>query len=386
MATTFKTFLSDDVVNSRTLLHEAIPITGSIVSGTYAEPGAANSNVKQFAHGMFNSVYDYPYLSSSANHIFDMTLGVNSTYASHGSITSQKNKKTNIYGQMAQVLMGHDASGNILAFDADGDLVSGGTKYNDVILFNFARLLTKDEIKKGTFEMQLLTDQAYAAPTAGAPLGAALAESLTIKDEGAASDYRVNSPAGEYGILKVTALTDNAGAAVDPSTLAGAYVPSCGLIFYQAGVVVLSTDVLRLYDGAGGAGKVHPDASTNLDLLTTGGLQDIDNIIVNNDIDTICTAIRNRIGKVCFNNTTELNSTIYFCRANHNDFNYSSNPTYLSDSKIRVKEKTTDAPVSYVTTVGLYSADNELLAVAKVSEPLRKDPTNDLTLRVRLDY
>ena len=87
-----------------------------------------------------------------------------------------------------------------------------------------------------------------------------------------------------------------------------------------------------------------------------------------------------------FNNTTELNSTIHFCRANHNDFNYSANPTYLSGSKIRVKNNTLDSPVSYITTVGLYSADNELLAVAKLSEPLKKDPTNEMTIRVRLDY
>jgi hypothetical protein len=39
-----------------------------------------------------------------------------------------------------------------------------------------------------------------------------------------------------------------------------------------------------------------------------------------------------------------------------------------------------------VTTVGLYSANNELLGVAKLSEPLKKTPTNELTLRVRLDY
>ncbi len=53
---------------------------------------------------------------------------------------------------------------------------------------------------------------------------------------------------------------------------------------------------------------------------------------------------------------------------------------------MRVKNQETDSPVSYVTTVGLYSADNELLAVAKLSEPLKKDPTNEFTLRVRLDY
>ena len=40
------------------------------------------------------------------------------------------------------------------------------------------------------------------------------------------------------------------------------------------------------------------------------------------------------------NNTTELNSTIYFARVNHNDFNYSTNPTYLSSSKIVVKNNT----------------------------------------------
>ena len=66
-----------------------------------------------------------------------------------------------------------------------------------------------------------------------------------------------------------------------------------------------------------------------------------------------------------FNNTTELNSTIYFCRAGANEFNYSSNPTYLDSSQIRVKEITTDDPVSYITTVGLYGANNELLAVGK---------------------
>jgi len=87
-----------------------------------------------------------------------------------------------------------------------------------------------------------------------------------------------------------------------------------------------------------------------------------------------------------FNNTTELNSTIYFCRANHNEFNYSSNPTYLSRSKIRVKSIASDEPVSYITTVGLYNNNNELLATAKLSEPLKKTPSNEFVLRVRLDY
>ena len=397
MATTFKTFLNDDVVTSRTLLHEAIPITGSVTWGTYPIAGAAGSNIKQYTHGMFQSVYDYPYLSSSANHIFDLTVGVGANTALPGPITVQENKKRNLYNQMAQVLMGYDATGTIQRFDQDGDLVAGGTKYDDLIFINFARLLGKDEIKKGTFQITIDTVEAYCI---GTPPGCAafgpfpynpgavpVNTQLVIGDTGAENDYRVNSPAGEYGILSVELLTPvGGGAYIDQA----AYLitephwePRCGLIFYQAGVVALTKDIFIEYDGAGGAGKIH---ASGADSEMNGAGQNIDIILDTSDIDAISTAFRNRMHKVCFNNTTELNSTIYFARVNHNDFNYSSNPTYTNDSKIQVKSQSTDAPIAYITTVGLYSADNELLAVAKLSETLRKDPTNDITLRVRLDY
>ncbi len=116
------------------------------------------------------------------------------------------------------------------------------------------------------------------------------------------------------------------------------------------------------------------------------GDNDVYALFTGSTIQLACDSLRHRIKSISFNNTTELNSTIYFCRANHNEFNYSSNPTYTTESQIRVKELATDTPVTYITSVGLYSPDNELMAVAKLSEPLKKDPTNELTLRVRLDY
>ena len=103
-------------------------------------------------------------------------------------------------------------------------------------------------------------------------------------------------------------------------------------------------------------------------------------------IDANADALRHRIYNLQFNNTTELNSTVYFCRINHNEFNYSSNPTYVSGSKIQVKTQATDEPVAYITTVGLYNDNNELLATAKLSEPLKKSASNEFTIRTRLDY
>ena len=164
----------------------------------------------------------------------------------------------------------------------------------------------------------------------------------------------------------------------------------CGLIYYQAGVVALTPDLLMGFNNATyEKGKItNAGATGGTDAEMNAAAQNILALLNDNakTMDDVALAFRQRIEKVCFNNTTELNSTIYFCRVSHNDFNYSSNPTYLLDSKVRVKSKTSDAPISYITSVGLYSSDNELLAVAKLSEPLRKDPTNDMTLRVRLDY
>ena len=103
-------------------------------------------------------------------------------------------------------------------------------------------------------------------------------------------------------------------------------------------------------------------------------------------ISSSADSLRHRIYNLQFNNTVELNSSVYFCRINHNEFNYSTNPTYLSGSKIRVKTQASDLPVSYITTIGLYNDNSELLATAKLSEPLKKTSDTEFTIRVRLDY
>tara|TARA_Y100001973_G_C5207048_1_gene342276 strand:+ start:2076 stop:3224 length:1149 start_codon:yes stop_codon:yes gene_type:complete len=382
MATSYKTFTSSDVVSTKTLLHESIPLTGTVLSGTYQDGTAGTAtetNIKNYTHGMFQSVYDYPYLSSSANHILDLTMGYSArsplSQSSTGSATTQQAKKINIYNQMAQVLMGHDAQGNIQDFDKDGDLAAGTQedKIRNAIFINLSRLLTKDEIKKGTFSITLGVNPDRSIPHQD--------NKVKLSDYGAATDYRVNSPAGDYGILYAdssegTNLTDDDG---------GTDVPA-GLIFYQAGVAVLNSRVFLDEDDGGII--INSLGTPNMRHVAgdADGADSINTIMGAQSIQTVCDAVRHRIVDITFNNTTELNSTIYFCRANHNEFNYSSNPTYTSNSQLVVKNLATDSPVSYITTVGLYSSDNELMAVAKLSEPLKKSPTNELTLRVRLDY
>ena len=337
MATTYKTFLADDVTNTLTLLHENIPVTGTLVSGTYSE-----GNIKIYSHKRFQSVYDYPYLSSSANHIFDISVGISSDSAVSGATATHVDidKKIQMYNMMAQVLVGHDTTGSILKFDRDGDLATTGDKHDDCVFLTFSRLLVKDEIKKGSVSIVLGTGS----------FGSVFGDQVTIADTEASTNYKINSPAGEYGLLYTGSTSGQ----------------PVGHVYYQAGVMVLTASV---FGDTGFSGSYVRSAALS-----------------GSDINQLSDVVRHRIQNINFNNTVELNSTIYFCRINHNEFNYSSNPTYLSESKVRVKENATDEPVSYITTVGLYSSNNELLAVAKLSEPLKKTPQNSLILRTRLDF
>ena len=233
-----------------------------------------------------------------------------------------------------------------------------------------SRLLSKDEIKKGSFTLELSLAASYTAIDV---------RRATLKDTNAQNDYRINSPAGDYGILYITASTPDPNSPLDDIVTTSTSTKA-GLLFYQAGIAVLT-------------GACFMSAS----LAANGFLQQLVNfkspssetaaaVLTGSVITASADNIRHRIYDLSFNNTTELNSTIYFCRANAGDFNYSSNPTYLSSSKLVVKNESADEPVSYITTVGLYSADNELLATAKLSEPLKKTPSTEFTIRTRLDY
>ena len=350
-----------DITTTKTLLHEAIPLTGTIVSGTYGN-WTSETNVKNYTHGQFQSVYDYPYLSSSANHIFDITMGYDESSVLSSSVNpAQRSKKINMYNEISQVLLGYTGYSNQVRL-FENDLVldqSAANLMRDCYFLSFSRLLTKDQVKKGSVSLKIGTGS-WALPFAST--GGSI---LTLTDASASSDgsSTQDTIGGQYGLL----YEDNGNSTYGPNVY--------GLVFYQAGIVVVTGSIFS--SSATFMSKAYGDG---------GGYMGLSGSFVSQSISGNCDALRHRLYNLSFNNTTEINSTIYFCRVPHNKYNYSSNPTYTSGSKIQVKNVSSDNPVSYITTIGLYSSNNELLATAKLSEPLKKDPSTDMTLRVRLDY
>jgi len=81
-----------------------------------------------------------------------------------------------------------------------------------------------------------------------------------------------------------------------------------------------------------------------------------------------------------------ISSQHFFIRLRNTDATISNNPTWISENDtVQIEEFEYD-PKTYITTVGLYNTQNELLAVSKLSRPLEKSLTKEALIRVRLDY
>ena len=187
-----------------------------------------------------------------------------------------------------------------------------------------------------------------------------------------------------------------------------------GLIFYDHGTVVL--DLRKVMSGSqyvsgtiDAMNATSPGGSAPVGSMFIGGLRNRDlgegvnpnakfipDFLVSASLDNIIDHIaqtRMQSGSLTamtFQNVTNINSTLYFCRAGADDFNYSSNPTYKdSQGRIVVIDPgmdTTQRSFTFPTTVGLHDALGNLLAVAKLSRPIEKNDEKDITFRIRLDY
>ena len=85
--------------------------------------------------------------------------------------------------------------------------------------------------------------------------------------------------------------------------------------------------------------------------------------------------------------TENVSTSHYFVRANNREFNFSNNPTFVSGSVGAYYNPSFERdPKVYITSVGLYDDANELLAVAKTSQPIAKSFDKEIAIKVKLDF
>jgi len=93
------------------------------------------------------------------------------------------------------------------------------------------------------------------------------------------------------------------------------------------------------------------------------------------------------INNISFISLNMLKRSVFFTRAFNQEFNYSNNPTAIANASLgSISSNLTSNPTSFITTVGLYNSNNELLAVAKTAPPVKKDFDTEKVFAVRLQY
>jgi hypothetical protein len=81
-----------------------------------------------------------------------------------------------------------------------------------------------------------------------------------------------------------------------------------------------------------------------------------------------------------------VSSRYFFTRVKNSEFNYTTNPSIIDANGNLLYTTLINNPQTFITTVGMYNDNNELLAVAKLSKPLTKDFTKEALIRIKLDY
>ena len=166
--------------------------------------------------------------------------------------------------------------------------------------------------------------------TASDVTGSTARAQLQLLGDFGAAGYKVNSPAGEYGLLYTSSATPNAKSGFW-SHIFSSWNRSCYSIFLLGAFGDPTVADGRTPTGAEKAGTQRP----------------VNNELTGSTIDSLANGLRFTMDNIDFNNTTELNLTIYFVEQIRKDYNYSSNPTYLTASKIRVKNDNPKAePIS----------------------------------------
>jgi hypothetical protein len=85
--------------------------------------------------------------------------------------------------------------------------------------------------------------------------------------------------------------------------------------------------------------------------------------------------------------TENVSTSHYFVRATNREFNFSNNPTFATGSDGSFTEATFERdPKTFITTVGLYNDANEMIAVAKTSQPIPKSFDKEVLIKVKLDF
>ena len=266
-----------------------------------------------------------------------------------GSIGHSPSK--NIYSQYRQLVFGDETQ----KFTFDEHIP------DDIYVININRARYKHNLKPGSLNLTIRSG------SLGMSAGISRILKLTDDSITATGSSKVTNAGRQFNIVSGSSGV-RLGTTLTQTTNSGSF----GLFYPDAGFLILNPDAIDHYlDGTPiNQGGVVPNVSSNT--------QGDNHIKLLHAIDSGSNFI--------VDSEEKISSTYYFARVKNYENNYTTNPSFVDNSGNVLINSMIDNPTVYITTVGLYNEGGELLAVAKLSQPVTKDFTKEALIRIKLDY
>lgn len=299
---------------------------------------AQSATQKQYYLEVFStgSSQQYPEFSVAYGH----RLGSGSL---SGSALTYPSKA--IYGQYRQLLL--DDGDRVFEFD--------GSSTDQIYVVNVNRARFKDRIDPGNWQLNLADMDG-----AGGIGGGDVVQLIDDSGDSAQVTSRVIKSGRVFNVVSGS-LDDGI---YSPTTTYGKFYPDYG-------ITVLNADTLDANATFGSNQNPNVDGENNQRILTS---------------ISGAAAINSNFG---FEGRSSdiVTSTYYYCRIKNGDFNFSNNPSFKTGSIGEFKHGSfIGDPKVYITTVGLYNDRQELLAVAKLSQPLLKTFSSEMSIKCKIDW
>ena len=261
--------------------------------------------------------------------------GSGSAFITDGVIGKSPSSIT--YGQYRTLING----------DENTDFTFGNITPDSVFIITVDRSRYKEKLLPGSFNITL---------TSGS-------NTLKLTDNSATNTTISYTDSGRvYDIVSGSNGTPYLGTGFHPTSGSyGKFLPDVGIIVFN-GLALKNNSVYGL--------NLNVSESYNAD---------------GNNLETFYNAVTAG-GNFTLRSEETVTSNYIFVRVRNGELNYSTNPSNITGSGDLLWNVMVNSPQSYMTTVGLYNDNNDLLGVAKLSRPLLKDFTKEALLRIKLDY
>ena len=325
--------VSSDAVTAPCWANNAVSLSAAFTSSTQVAASSGN-----YYYNIYN---EDPNSSSTASIQFSVAYGSwSGSNAQAYDAAVSKSYSSTVYGQFRTLLLGDEDTDFTFASSSGAETVTP----DSVAFISVERARFKEKLFPGSLTLRLRSGS----------------ELLTLTDNSVDTTTDTFVDSG-----RVYSLYSGSSGVVNNSEV------EWGKIFPDVGIIALNHEWLNVSGGY-------------IDLSGSGA----HNFTTHNNNDAIFRSIDSGSRSEAFALRSEetVTSNYVFIRCRNAEFNYSNNPSNITGSGELRHSVMIDSPQSYITAVGLYNDNNDLLAVAKLSTPLLKDFTKEALIRVKLDY